>query len=259
MEEEVRMLLQDAFGELSDGEGGEEAQERKSQDLNKLSIFGEIQNWERIDQIKGLWLCRDFLSPDQQSSLLSAIQKEGWLSEFSGNQAMRFGNLPQWAIELSNSIKEAVFVGHYLSESMNLPTHDKGKEAYPLPPELLWREPLFDQLIVNTYQPGEGICAHVDLMRFEDGIAILSLESSCVMHFSLVEDELSDYREEKAGKNSSSAKIPVLLTEGSLVLMWGEARYFWKHEINRKPGFQRWMGQEIDQRKRTSITLRKLC
>ena len=68
---------------------------------------------------------------------------------------MRFGNLPQWAIELSNSIKEAVFVGHYLSESMNLPTHDKGKEAYPLPPELLWREPLFDQLIVNTYQPGE--------------------------------------------------------------------------------------------------------
>ena len=75
MEEGVRMLLQDAFGELSDGEGGEEAQERKSQDLNKLSIFGEIQNWERIDQIKGLWLCRDFLSPDQQSSLLSAIQK----------------------------------------------------------------------------------------------------------------------------------------------------------------------------------------
>lgn len=105
----------------------------------------------------------------------------------------------------------------------------------------------------------QGICAHVDLMRFEDGIAIVSLESSCVMHFSRAEDELSDCGEEKVGKNSSSARIPVLLTEGSLLLMWGEARYLWKHEINRKPGFQKWMGQEIDQRKRTSITLRKLC
>lgn len=103
----------------------------------------------------------------------------------------------------------------------------------------------------------QGICAHVDLMRFQDGIAIVSLESSCVMHFSPVDDELSNNREED--RTNSAAKIPVLLTEGSLVLMWGEARYRWKHEINRKPGFQNWKGQEIDQRKRTSITLRKLC
>lgn len=34
----------------------------------------------------------------------------------------------------------------------------------------------------------QGICAHVDLLRFEDGIAIVSLESSCVMHFTQVEE-----------------------------------------------------------------------
>lgn len=84
-------------------------------------------------------------------------------------------------------------------------------------------------------------------MRFEDGIALVSLESSCVMHFSRVH--------ESANEN----KIPVYLTPGSLLLISGEARYEWKHEINRKPGFQIWDGLEIHQKKRTSITLRKLC
>lgn len=86
-------------------------------------------------------------------------------------------------------------------------------------------------------------------MRFEDGIAIVSLESSCVMHFSSVEGTISDVERDK---------IPIHLTPGSLVLMSGKARYEWKHEINRKPGFQKWEGQEIDQRMRTSVTLRKL-
>lgn len=96
----------------------------------------------------------------------------------------------------------------------------------------------------------QGICAHVDLMRFEDGIAIVSLESSCVMHFSPAERD---------GEVPLAFKIPVHLTPGSLVIMSGDARYNWKHEINRKSGFQVWQGQEIDQKRRTSITLRKLC
>lgn len=96
----------------------------------------------------------------------------------------------------------------------------------------------------------QGIGAHVDLMRFEDGIAIVSLESPCVMHFSPVEAQ---------AHRIEVSSVPVLLSPGSLVLMWGEARYLWKHEINRKPGFQTWLGQEINQKRRASITLRRLC
>lgn len=110
----------------------------------------------------------------------------------------------------------------------------------------------------------QGICAHIDLMRFEDGIAIVSLESECVMHFTRLETEMyaSDCIE-KGEENEDCqpfvTKIPVLLTPGSLIVMSGEARYQWKHEINRKPGFQLWGGQEIRQQKRISVTLRKLC
>lgn len=86
-------------------------------------------------------------------------------------------------------------------------------------------------------------------MRFEDGIAIISMESACVMHFSRSEE----------GEEGSCRRIPVFLNPGSLILMSGEARYLWKHEINRKPGFQLWEGKEILQQRRTSVTLRKLC
>lgn len=68
-----------------------------------------------------------------------------------------------------------------------------------------------------------------------------------MMRFSPAEKEEDEY-------------VDVLLSPGSLILMSGEARYRWKHEINRKQsGFQVWEDEEIDQKRRISITLRKLC
>lgn len=84
-------------------------------------------------------------------------------------------------------------------------------------------------------------------MRFEDGIAIISLESACVMQFTPEKE------------NEKEKEVSVYLTPGSLVLMHGEARYLWKHGINRGPGCQIWDGKEIEQKRRTSVTLRKLC
>ncbi|XP_062143253.1 uncharacterized protein LOC133850985 isoform X2 [Alnus glutinosa] len=172
--------------------------------------------------------------------------------------AMRFGDLPPWAIEISNSIRELVLLSDPALDPLHLGTYCGSREARPLPSHLLWREPLFDQLIANAYQPGEGICAHVDLLRFEDGIAIVSLESSCVMHFTQVKEAYCDIADE-GRTDPPMTKIPVYLTPGSLILMSEEARYCWKHEINRKPGFQIWEGQELNQRRRISVTLRKLC
>ncbi|XP_007050875.2 PREDICTED: alkylated DNA repair protein alkB homolog 8 [Theobroma cacao] len=240
-------LLREVFGESSDSE---------DDDPQHKHIGDPIPSWEQIKEINGLWLCRDFLSPQHQSSLISAVLNEGWFTEDSHNQAMRFGDLPAWATELSNSIREAVLLGHHVSKSTDLATSNGATGDCLLPLNLLWREPLFDQLIVNVYHPGEGICAHVDLMRFEDGIAIVSLESSCVMHFTRV--EAGSNIVEQGEMHLRVGKIPVHLTPGSLVLMSGEARYLWKHEINRNPGFQMWGGQELIQEKRISITLRKL-
>lgn len=65
---------------------------------------------------------------------------------------MRFGDLPEWAVELSSSIHEAILFDNCVAELDNC---EKGKEACIFPQDLLWRKPLFDQLIVNMYRPGE--------------------------------------------------------------------------------------------------------
>ncbi|KAJ0471544.1 putative tRNA (carboxymethyluridine(34)-5-O)-methyltransferase [Helianthus annuus] len=254
--DDYKKLIEEAFGESSE-DSDDDDRLRQPEDSNISGeselVFGKLPEWERISEIKGLSLCRDFLTPHQQSTLLASIlQQEGWFTDSSHNQAMRFGDLPAWANELSTCIRELIQYSNYDPESTDITSEMDGQDCI-FPSTLLNREPLFNQLIANSYQPGEGICAHVDLMRFEDGIALVSLESSCVMHFSRVENEAVTDRKQP------EPKIPVYLTPGSLLLISGEARYQWNHEINRKPGFQIWDGLEIVQKRRTSITLRRLC
>lgn len=70
---------------------------------------------------------------------------------------MRFGDLPGWAVEISRLVREAVWFSDTSSgegKESSLGNHHE-ESCWPLPLDLLWREPLFDQLIVNVYNPGE--------------------------------------------------------------------------------------------------------
>lgn len=68
---------------------------------------------------------------------------------------MRFGDIPTWAKELSTCIRELVEYSDYDPESMNTNTCEIEEQERIFPSELLHREPLFNALIANSYQPGE--------------------------------------------------------------------------------------------------------
>jgi len=67
---------------------------------------------------------------------------------------MRFGDLPSWAVELSTLIREAICVGD-VNIGVDSEMTNEDEDACPLPSDLLWREPFFDQMIANRYNPGE--------------------------------------------------------------------------------------------------------
>lgn len=98
-----------------------------------------------------------------------------------------------------------------------------------------------DQVIVNEYQPGQGISAHVDCVPcFGPVVAAISLGSACVMDFTHPTD----------GK-----KAAVHLAPGSLCVMTGPARYDWRHSIAARksdPG----AGARIPRSRRVSVTFR---
>lgn len=83
-EEEVKAMLREAFGDSSSESDGEPSRGRRrririndSSDevASPLSLFGDSHVWEQITEINGLWICREFLAADQQSSLLSSFEK----------------------------------------------------------------------------------------------------------------------------------------------------------------------------------------
>jgi alkylated DNA repair dioxygenase AlkB len=80
---------------------------------------------------------------------------------------------------------------------------------------LFEKEP--DQVIINEYNPGQGISRHIDCVPcFGNVIASLSLGSTCAMEFEHIK---------------SSKKGSTILEPGSLLILSGEARYDWMHSI----------------------------
>ncbi|KAI8909122.1 hypothetical protein EDD86DRAFT_191290 [Gorgonomyces haynaldii] len=101
------------------------------------------------------------------------------------------------------------------------------------------RKPLFDQIIGNKYQPGEGLIPHIDLQRFEDGILILNVKGTCRMTF------------------EHQTKVSVFLGVGDVLLLEGESRWQWKHGIPEQLEDE-YNDMPVKRTERYSLTLRKL-
>ena len=101
-----------------------------------------------------------------------------------------------------------------------------------------------DQVIVNEYQPGQGISSHIDCEPcFKETIVSLSLGSSCVMDFT--------------NKFDRKKKFPVWLAPRSLVVLSGEARHEWLHGIATRK-WDEWDECKYMRNRRVSLTFRKV-
>lgn len=100
-----------------------------------------------------------------------------------------------------------------------------------------------DQVIVNEYQPGQGISAHIDCQPcFGETIASLSLLSACVMRFA---------------SQTVSRQMNLHLQPGSLLVLSGDARHGWTHAIPpRKTDVVD--GQKHRRTRRISLTFRTM-
>jgi alkylated DNA repair dioxygenase AlkB len=183
-----------------------------------------------IPEIDGLSYIPDFIDVASEDALIQTIDAEPWITELkrrvqhygwrydykarSVTNDLRIGALPEWLQRYAAGLQQAVY--------------------FPETP---------DHVIVNEYQPGQGITAHIDCVPcFADTIASLSLGSPCVM----------DFTNSKTGEKSS-----LLLEPRSLLVFSGDARYVWQHAIaGRKT--DRFNGQIIQRTRRISLTFRKV-
>lgn len=103
-----------------------------------------------------------------------------------------------------------------------------------------------DQVIVNEYEPGQGIAPHVDRDCFGPAVATLSLGDCWPMQFI------------PAGRNADRAeRQEVLLDVGSILVLTGAAREKWMHGIARRKSDGRGSDKRERQR-RVSVTFRTI-
>jgi len=178
----------------------------------------------------GLRYIPNFITPDEEAALLKTIDQQPWLTDLKRrvqhygwkydytarrvDETMRLGRLPDWLMDYCQRLYD--------------------EEYFPKPP---------DQVIINEFQPGQGIAPHIDCVPcFEETIASISLGSPCVMEFT---------------HSDTGEKVNHLLEPHSLLIFSGDARYQWKHGIAARKT-DKYDGQIIQRGRRISLTFRNV-
>jgi alkylated DNA repair dioxygenase AlkB len=181
-------------------------------------------------EITGLSYIPNYIDESTEASLLEVIDSQPWMNDLK-RRVQHYG----WRYD---------YKARNVTSDLRIGALPDGLQSYAV---RLQQGGLFaempDQVIINEYQSGQGISAHIDCVPcFAGIIASLSLGSPCLM----------DFRHSKTGEKSS-----LLLEPRSLLVLTGDARYVWQHAIaGRKT--DRHQGETIQRTRRVSLTFRKV-
>ena len=182
------------------------------------------------DSIRGLRYIKDYISEDEHEELLAQIDKNNWIKDLKRrvqhygfmydykarkvNHSMRVGPLPSWLQKLAEKLQAEGYMPR-----------------------------VADQVIVNEYEPGQGISSHIDCEPcFERTVISLSLGSDCIMDLTNKLDK---------------TKMSIWLARRSIIVLSDEARYLWLHGIAPRKSDE-WDGQKYYRRRRISLTFRRV-
>lgn len=194
-----------------------------------MDLFFDMDD-QKVPDMEGLLYMREFTTVDEHRALLEAIDQSSWLTDLK-RRVQHYGYKYDYKAH-------AVTNDAYLGE---LPEWIKPL-AKRLHDQRIFQA-LPDQVIVNEYEPGQGISAHVDCVPcFGGTIASLTLDSGAMMQFQNVLD---------------GRKEELYLQERSLVVLSGAARYEWTHAIpGRKSDIVN--GLKLERTRRVSLTFRSV-
>jgi len=179
--------------------------------------------------VPGLTYVREFLPPQEHDELLVAIDDQPWISDLQ-RRVQHYGYRYDYK---AHRIDASMRVGPLPAWAVRLACRLYDQGITPRIP---------DQLIVNEYRPGQGIARHVDCLPcFDDTIVSITLGSTCAMVFT----------------HPDGSSVPVLLEPRSAVVLQGDTRRVWRHEIPKRKkdviGDQTYLRS-----RRVSLTFRKV-
>ncbi|MCX2430657.1 alpha-ketoglutarate-dependent dioxygenase AlkB [Pedobacter sp. GR22-10] len=185
---------------------------------------------ETAYSIEGLKYVPNFISVEEEQTLIERINSENWLGDLK-RRVQHYG----WKYDYkARKLDYGMYLGlipdwiQLLAE--RLVSNEIMKEVA-------------DQVIINEYKPGQGIANHVDCEPcFGDTVISISLAAPCIMNFINLK---------------TKEKREALLEPRSAVAIQGAARYSWSHGIPARLADEI-NGNRVNRLLRISMTFRKV-
>ena len=194
---------------------------------HQLTLFTDANELASdVPSIKGMSYATGVLSPEEQAEMLRQIDEQPWRYDLK-RRVQHYGYRYDYKLR---RVDESMFLGPLPAFSAPISKRLLDRGLIPKLP---------DQLIINEYLPGQGIAPHVDCEPcFDDTITMLSLGWPYEMEYVHIRTE--DVH-------------AILLEPGSALVIAGEARYDWSHQIRARKS-----DRGIPRQRRVSLTFRNV-
>lgn len=153
------------------------------------------------ESIEGLTLLHDVITEEEEKKIIAYLDGREWKNVNPANKSSR--RVQQFGYGYSYKDHSLQKEPPLESEVLNFANFLKVNEIMNA-----------QQCIVNEYYQTQGIAAHIDNTNFGDTVAGLSIGEDATMIF-----------------KRDKERIPVFLPRRSVVIMKGESRYKYTHEI----------------------------
>lgn len=194
------------------------------------SLPSATRDYSKFEKL-GLFVVPEVVTETHQNEIIGLLTQREW-ENLSHRRVQHFGYR---FIYGANSVNKS-------EEVTEIPAPLKSAISHPKLAQFASSPEFFDQVTVNDYRPGAGIPPHIDSHApFEEVLISVSLLSDVVMTF----------------KNPETAEeFHLSLPARSALVLTGEARYLWTHQISERK-VDRIEGELSFRRRRVSLTYRR--
>ena len=198
------------------------------ENIKTLSDIPKVLN--DTTAVTGISYIPNFLTGEEETLFINRINSGQWLTDIK-RRVQHYGYKYDYK---ARNIDYSMFLGLLPSWVQPVAKRLQSEGYFEVEP---------DQVIINEYNPGQGITNHIDCEPcFGETIVSISMGSYCMMDFINLQ---------------TKHKVEVLLEPRSMVAIRGEARHNWSHGIPQRKA-DLYHGLRFNRQVRLSMTFRKV-
>lgn len=189
---------------------------------------------QHSDSIPGLEIHSNFICASEEEALVGFLESQEWRTDLA-RRVIHYGGSYCLMPPRTATAEERQLIENTILEAQPMPYQFDLLTDRMIGRKLYTKASVPEFCIVNEYTEAQGISAHVENFRFKSPVCGLSLCAGDWMRFhELVKPDDGSVRSGKAGQaKRTGRKKDVWMPRRSLLVMKGEARSKWQHEILR--------------------------